>query len=855
MNDRVRKLLSLTVMLVMLLSLAAQGFAEGTISGTQAPENVSDTLDAEALGRQGTREVYVSASGDDGNDGSEQHPLATLNAAAERANENSGEPMYIILLSDLTVKSVVRFRGGNVVLMSNEGAYRIARGGDFAKAYDSPRGMYNPAMIELGALHGDENSRALLSVESVIFDDLGVGAGEEYLPQSTDTPEGNENRVQDAIIAVYGGSALTLNPGTELRNFGGLSAVRVADGSTLTVEDGAAIRDTAVVEAPEGLSPILADSPEQVRVGTEALVQGHFQPEEPEESGEPEEPEESGEPEEPEESGEPEEPMESGEPEEPEESGEPEEPEELIEQNGAIETLSVPRAGEIGGLGGESGGEDGLIWTVDPEELYYNAANLLLTRYQLGYTLRVTLPDTLVTAIRLAADQVNAASGSFTVTLDDRLRLATAGGTVDYRFDSELFRLSDTQETPTERKITLNFELADGWKEHLDELSEPFTFTCTGVLARTDFAADTFLISRGRINSLRFNIGGQVRDWTTSSVEKEAKTKMLPDPTVMLTYDPNGGEGGPEPRLVSGQTGYVLEQENVPTHADADGVPVVFLGWTAAADSTIYNRKDSAPDTLTTIDIDPLELTRTVYAVYGSDVNGDGVADVKQELVELRFDANGGSGAPDPILALATLGVGASIDIPEQEPTLKYYTFQGWNEDALAETGKYKYNAAKRADQDILITQDTLLYAVWQENPSYTLFYNANGGSGAPASQTGVSDENGAVEMTIASGVPTRGGYAFLGWSPTRSGAAVYQGGDRVKISNGNVTLYAVWQRNGGGAYSTGGGSGGASRSTGSGAPRTGDEAPIALYVALAVISLGAVGTGAWLLLRGQKKK
>ena len=61
------------------------------------------------------------------------------------------------------------------------------------------------------------------------------------------------------------------------------------------------------------------------------------------------------------------------------------------------------------------------------------------------------------------------------------------------------------------------------------------------------------------------------------------------------------------------------------------------------------------------------------------------------------------------------------------------------------------------------------------------------------------------------------------------------------------MTLYAVWQK-GGSSYGPGGGSS-------STAPKTGDDAPIALYAALAVISLGAVGAGAWLILRKNKKK
>ena len=485
----------------------------------------------------------------------------------------------------------------------------------------------------------------------------------------------------------------------------------------------------------------------------------------------------------------------------------------------------------------------------------------MLTRYELGYTLSVKLPDTLVSAIKLGANQVNSASGSFTVTLDNRMSFATTLGAVDYSFESNIFRLSDTQTAPTERQITLNIELADDWKDHLDELSEPFTFTCTGTLPRSSFTRDDYLISRGRINSLSFNIGGRVQDWTASSVETEAKTKMLPDPTAWLTYDANGGEGGPaEPLHVSAQTGYVLETENVPTHADVNGVAVVFLGWTAERDTTIYNRKDTAPATLKTIDIASLS-TQTVYAVYGTDINEDGIADVDQKLVVLSFDANGGTGAPEPIIEVLKLGTGVSIDIPEQEPSRKYFTFQGWSEDPASTTGTYKYDAPKKADQDILVKEDTTLYAVWKENPSYTLFYNANGGTGAPAAQSGVSDENGAVEMVIASGIPTRSGYEFLGWSPTRSGAAMYYAGNNVRISNGNVTLYAVWQRIGSSYTSGGSGSsytsttGSSASGTNTGSPRTGDEAPIALYAALAVISLGAVAAGGWMILRGGKKE
>ena len=115
-----------------------------------------------------------------------------------------------------------------------------------------------------------------------------------------------------------------------------------------------------------------------------------------------------------------------------------------------------------------------------------------------------------------------------------------------------------------------------------------------------------------------------------------------------------------------------------------------------------------------------------------------------------------------------------------------------------------------------------------------------------PAAQSGVS-ENGVVNLTITSGVPTRNGYTFKGWSPTRSGSASYFAGDKVQISGGNVTLYAVWERSGSG-YS-GGGSGTSSGRN----PKTGDESNLTLYMILLIASLALVAVIAWWLLKKRK--
>jgi len=72
---------------------------------------------------------------------------------------------------------------------------------------------------------------------------------------------------------------------------------------------------------------------------------------------------------------------------------------------------------------------------------------------------------------------------------------------------------------------------------------------------------------------------------------------------------------------------------------------------------------------------------------------------------------------------------------------------------------------------------------------NYTITYNANGGSGAPAAQT---LEEGT--RTLSSTTPTRSGYSFLGWSTSSSATtATYGAGATINLT-ANITLYAVWK-------------------------------------------------------------
>lgn len=73
---------------------------------------------------------------------------------------------------------------------------------------------------------------------------------------------------------------------------------------------------------------------------------------------------------------------------------------------------------------------------------------------------------------------------------------------------------------------------------------------------------------------------------------------------------------------------------------------------------------------------------------------------------------------------------------------------------------------------------------------SYTVSYNANGGSNAPSSQTKWHGQT----LTLSSQVPKRANYTFLGWATSSSAtSATYKAGESY-TNNAAVTLYAVWK-------------------------------------------------------------
>lgn len=73
----------------------------------------------------------------------------------------------------------------------------------------------------------------------------------------------------------------------------------------------------------------------------------------------------------------------------------------------------------------------------------------------------------------------------------------------------------------------------------------------------------------------------------------------------------------------------------------------------------------------------------------------------------------------------------------------------------------------------------------------YTISYNANGGSGAPGSQTKYYGKT----LKLSTTKPTRTGYTFKGWSKSSTGSVAFASGASY-TTNASDTLYAVWEAN-----------------------------------------------------------
>ena len=249
--------------------------------------------------------------------------------------------------------------------------------------------------------------------------------------------------------------------------------------------------------------------------------------------------------------------------------------------------------------------------------------------------------------------------------------------------------------------------------------------------------------------------------------------------TYTVSYNANGGSGAPSAQTKTYDVTLTLSS-TIPTRSQYE-----FLGWSTS--NTATTATYAAGGSFTT------NANTTLYAVWRK----------VTETYTLTYSANGGSGAPSAESKTAVPPI--TFTVSSTVPTRSGYNFLGW---ANSATGAVAYHAG----DTLTLSGNKTIYAVWEKAAqTYTLTYNANEGSGAPAAQSKTAVPP--ISFTVASGTPTRSGYRFLGWADSSSGAVAYHAGDTLSLS-GNKTIYAVWEKTYTVTYNVNGGTGTVSSQT-----------------------------------------
>ena len=171
--------------------------------------------------------------------------------------------------------------------------------------------------------------------------------------------------------------------------------------------------------------------------------------------------------------------------------------------------------------------------------------------------------------------------------------------------------------------------------------------------------------------------------------------------------------------------------------------------------------------------IDTNYPSKTVYAVFTANT------------YKISFNNNGGSGTMDTI----TCTYGKDCKLSTNTFTKTGYTFAGWSKTSA---GAIEYTNNETV-KNLATSGSITLYAKWTAN-TYTITYNANGGSGSMSKTTCTYD----TDCTIAGNSFTRTGYTFASWTKDSTTGTVYSVGAKVKnlATSGNVNMYAKWNTN-----------------------------------------------------------
>ena len=234
-------------------------------------------------------------------------------------------------------------------------------------------------------------------------------------------------------------------------------------------------------------------------------------------------------------------------------------------------------------------------------------------------------------------------------------------------------------------------------------------------------------------------------------------------PTYTITFNANGGKGKMAKQTLKYSQTAKLRKNAFKRKG------YVFIGWAKSKKGAVAYKNAQKVKELV-----PTGSTLTLYAKWA------------KKNYKVAFYANGGKGK----MAVEKFTYGKAKKLSANKfkaPT--GYSFAGW---AKSAKGSVVYKNGQTVKNLVTNGGTVKLYAVWGAH-TYTVAFNANGGTGTMAAQ----------KMTYGKSSGLRGnafkrtGYIFMGWAKTKTGAVAYRNGHSVKnlasTAGATVTLYAVW--------------------------------------------------------------
>jgi uncharacterized repeat protein (TIGR02543 family) len=271
------------------------------------------------------------------------------------------------------------------------------------------------------------------------------------------------------------------------------------------------------------------------------------------------------------------------------------------------------------------------------------------------------------------------------------------------------------------------------------------------------------LVGRGTVNSVTYDSSATTESYTTG-----------PTPTA-----PTGGSAS--------ISGTATQGNNLTlTKTDATGNPTPSASWVwqrndGGFGGTTYQAVQTGGTTYTLGSFDPSYSIRAVVT-WSNEVSPDkvittnAIGPIAAIYWDITYNANGGTGAP----ATTKIIRGRSGNVSSSTPTRTGYTFAGWeNSVGLAFT----------AGQLVTPAADIALTAKWTPIvATYTITWNANGGTVSPGSVT-VNEGT-----SVTAPTPTRSGFIFSRWRfPASGGDPVFLTAGESYVPAGTRTWTAIW--------------------------------------------------------------